>query len=388
LCAFWVAHALTSTSLRPMRTLLPLSALVFSITGAALIAACSSTPPGTSSGGTSSGEPAMDGGGGGGLQPVAMPDGWQAKAATYLEARTGKWMAERPCANTCHTAFPYLMAKHVFPAGSTAKADEARAKFVARVAEGAAAKPYYGAPGEPKQTESWATEAVLNAVSLSMSDLNGPDATLSADSKKAFERLWATQNAEGTWPWLEFGLYPWETRLDWGTTVSIMAAKTAGETANPGYAKAVAYMKKRAEATTNPVKFHDRVALLWARGVEKDLLSDEAATAIIDELAAMQLEDGGFSLGTFGIGSASIAAKRAATADGYATALATLALCSTTDGKKREDVRKAITWISKNQQADGSWIGLSINKEAIFNHGLMTDAATAYTALAVATCNK
>jgi hypothetical protein len=370
-----------------MRSLL---SLVLPLGLTALVAACGSGNSGSTSGGSSStsGGPSVAPG----KPAVAMPEGWKEKAASYLEARTGQWLtsppaiSNTPCATTCHTTFPYLLSRHAFAPVATPKADEVRNRMVARVNEGAAAVPYYGSESnKAKMTESWATEAVLNAAALAMTDIQSPTAAPGADANAAYQRLWATQNAEGTWAWLEFGLFPWETRLDWGAAISVMMAARAGQTSAPGYAKAVSYIKQRIAATTNPVNFHDRIAVLWANGASKDLLSDAESKALVAELAGKQLEDGGFSVGTFGIGK--LAASRAGTSDGYATAIATLALCSSPGGTELSEVRKAITWLAENQSADGSWVGRSVNKDVKTNNGFMTDAATAYAVLAVHTCN-
>src|SRR6185369_4054271 len=97
---------------------------------------------------------------------------WQVRAVSYLDKRSASWLASPPpisnvsCAMSCHTTFPYVMARSsLAPFAKTPAADEARARFEARVAEAAAgtAVPFYGSDGDDKGKQSHATEAVLNA---------------------------------------------------------------------------------------------------------------------------------------------------------------------------------------------------------------------------------
>jgi squalene-hopene/tetraprenyl-beta-curcumene cyclase len=329
---------------------------------------------------------------GGPPQDAQMPDGWKLRAADYLERRTAAWLASPPpisnvaCAMTCHTTFPYVLARHAFAPLAMPKSEEARTQVVARIAEGAAAKPFYGGSGSVKERESWATEAVLNAAALGMSDMKGSAASLSEPSKAAYARLWSTQNSQGTWDWLEFGLNPWETRLglDWGAAMTVMVAKVSAQTSAPGYAKSVMYLQDRLTQTKSPMTLHDKTVLLWARSEERSLLTDAQTSAVTAELVRVQLRDGGFSLGTMLPGA--IAGSRSTQSDGYGTAIALLALCSQEGFKEHAEVKSALSWFAQNQQADGSWPGRSINKDNALNNSFMTDAATAYGVLAVYTC--
>jgi hypothetical protein len=71
--------------------------------------------------------------------------------------------------------------------------------------------PYYGDRAD-KAVESRGTEAVLNALILAAHDARS--GRLSADTRTALENMWALQeptgDRAGAWPWLQFGLSPWE----------------------------------------------------------------------------------------------------------------------------------------------------------------------------------
>ena len=76
--------------------------------------------------------------------------------------------------------------------------------------------PYYSdrESGADKATESRGTEAVLSALVLAYHDAQ--NGRLSEDTRTALDNMWALQQTKGddagAWPWLQFGLSPWEGR--------------------------------------------------------------------------------------------------------------------------------------------------------------------------------
>lgn len=348
------------------------------------------TEPAAQQDGGSSGATPTDPGAG--VDPLAelAPD-WQVKAAKYLDGKAKSWLAAPPpvaniaCTMSCHTTFSLVMSRSALGDAKVPAADTARKSFEARVSEGIAgtATPFYGKDAQAKVKESHATEAVLNAAALSLDDL-GAGRALSASTKSALDRMWSQQRADGAWDWLEFSLEPWETRNDWGAAMAALVAGSVpagtSTTQAAGTTKVIGYLKKRLTA----MALHDRITVLWASGALKGLLDEEQSASVVAELVATQREDGGFALGAWGKGDL---ADSKAESDGYATALGALALCrGTTQGAKGAEARKALTWIAKNQAADGSWPGRSLNSESARAKGFMTDAATSYASLAIATC--
>jgi squalene-hopene/tetraprenyl-beta-curcumene cyclase len=326
-----------------------------------------------------------------GPDPIeGLPADWKAKAGVYLDTKSGAWittaaagLSNNPTCNTCHTTTPYMMALAQFDKPSTPNAAKVRASFVSRLN---ATKSYYGPPGSAKEKESFGTEAILNATSLAFGDL-AVGTAISADSKAALDKMWSLQRADGAWDWLDYGLEPWEIRNDWGTAMAGLLAATipqgtsAAQTA--GTAKLIGYLKSRA----TKMAFHDKVMVLWTSGSLPGLMDRAAADLVADELSAKQLADGGFSIGSFGKGAR--AAAIANTSDGYATAFSVLALCKGTEnGKDREDVKKGIRWLATHQDADGSWVGQSTNRDKKTNNQFMREAATGYAVLALTQCAK
>lgn len=366
----------------------PMVTLVVSVVGAAAMAACTTTANVETSAPITGEVPANATRALEGLAPD-----WRSKAAAYLNERAASWLSAPPpvanikCALSCHTTFPYLLARAALgmPAATGIAAD-VRTRIASRVAEHAhgTAIPMYGKNQDTKSRESHATEAVLNAAALVLDDL-GAGGALSTQGKAAFEGMWKEQRADGAWEWLDFGLEPWETRADWGMAIAALVSGSIPEGTSSmqavGTAKLIGYLKGRMKT----MALHDRITVLWASSKLTTLLDTAQQIAIADELSATQCNDGGFSLRTWA--KVEVAGAGATTSDGYATALAALALCTgVPEGRKRADVLKALAWIAKNQQSDGSWPGQSVNSESDRSRVFMTDAATAYAAIAISTC--
>jgi squalene-hopene/tetraprenyl-beta-curcumene cyclase len=318
-----------------------------------------------------------------------LPADWHTKAGEYLNKRAADWLANAPaisnvkCAMSCHTTFGASMADAAIGrVVDIPSAAEARSEFEKRVDE-TDPTPFYGKDGDAKTKESIATESVLNAVALSMSDL-GKGGTLSESSKKALDKMWAQQGTDGSWAWLEFGLEPWETRNDFGVGIAaLVAGRIPADVQNEaGITKIKTYVGKKLSA----MALHDKAVVLWASGTMSGLLDKAKADGIADALIAKQREDGGFSLRSWGMGDL---ADDAAASDGYATSLAALAICRGTEGGiARAEVRNALTWIARHQKADGSWPGVSTNTETSRAKMFMTDAATSYATLALTECGQ
>jgi hypothetical protein len=254
------------------------------------------------------------------------------------------------------------------------------------VAEAAAGSvvPFYGQNADEKTTQSNATEAVLNAAALALDDV-GSGAGLSASSRSALDLMWSRQGADGAWAWLEFGLEPWETRNDFGAALAALVAGSIPARSSPAQAAGTTQLVGYVQGRLNSMVLHDRAMVLYASGKLTTLLQPAQAERIATDLAATQLANGGFSLGAWGQGA--LASQVANTSDGYATAVAVLALCTgITDGAKRTDARRALGWLAHNQGQDGSWPGQSVNATTEEVKGFMTDAATAYASLAITLC--
>lgn len=318
------------------------------------------------------------------------PD-WHTKAAAYLDERAADWLANAPaisnvkCAMSCHTTFGASLAySAIGKAVEIPAALQARAEFEKRVAE-ADPVPFYGKEGDDKTIESIATESVLNAASLALVDL-GKGEPLGDSAKSALDEMWEQQGADGSWAWLEFGLEPWETRNDFGVGIAALVAGRVPADTSAKQAAGVAKIKSYVAKGFTKMALHDRAVLLWANGSLAGVLDEAKVESVVTDLTARQREDGGFSLRSWGKGDL---ADDEAASDGYATSLATLALCKGQQGGvAKPEVRKALTWIATHQKANGSWPGVSTNTETTRAKTFMTDAATSYATLALTECGQ
>ena len=111
---------------------------------------------------------------------------------------------------------------------------------------------------EAKKVESRATEAVLNALILASVDAEKERRVSSGVIRRAFQRMWQTQRADGAWDWLDFGLEPFESAgaTYYGATLAAMAVGSAGPAAQSGptsastaNAVAASDMKSRRQAS-------------------------------------------------------------------------------------------------------------------------------------------
>ena len=208
--------------------------------------------------------------------------------------------------------------------------------------------PYYTDErhGAPKTSQSRGTEAILNALILSSHD--AATGTLGADTRAAFDHLWALQEqsgaSQGAWPWLFFGLQPWESSdaSFYGAALAAVAVGIAPE----GYA-ATSAVRERLDLLRGYFARHypqqplfNRVTLLWASTKVPELLDEEQHAALISELRARQRDDGGWSLSSLGEWERRDGTVLETTSDGYATGLVTYTL-------KQAGLSRPITKLSR-----------------------------------------
>ena len=313
---------------------------------------------------------------------------WKSSAADYLDQRVGSWLADPPsvanvkCAMSCHTAFPAVLAHASLPSDRTPNITEARARFEARLPSAdASATPFYGRDNNAKVQESHATEAVLAATAFVLDDLARGE-QIGDPAKEALERMWSRQAPDGAWPWLDFGLEPWEHQDAFGVAMAALAVGRLPDDTTPGQTEGVNKLRAYVQTHIESVPLHDQTALLWSSSALEGLLSASQAEEVAAKLQETQRRDGSFAIGRLMAGHARTSLK----GDGYATALATLALCTT--GLQPEAAEDGLAWLRSHQQADGSWRGQSLNGPGRTAQRYMTDASTGYAVLALSSCGE
>jgi squalene-hopene/tetraprenyl-beta-curcumene cyclase len=319
-------------------------------------------------------------------------------AAAYLDARADWWMGWRDAARdrrtfciSCHTTLPYTLARP----------DSARERAIGenvrtRVRLWADVSPYYGAHARQsaKAAESRGTEAILNALILAEADARS--GRLSDDTRQAFDHLWALQQSSGrnagAWPWLQFGLDPWEGAHGeyYGAVLAALAVGAAPEryASAPAIQANVGRLRSYLDREFEAQPLSNRAVLLWASTKLAGLVSDDRRARLAADLQRAQERDGGWSLQSLSGRARWWDPRRLAFhSDGYATGIAVLALAGTS-GDNDPHVARGLEWLATHQNAaDGSWPGYSLNAlepPTADVARFMNDAATAYAVLALA----
>jgi len=346
-------------------------------------------------------------------QPDAKIASWDQKAAAaYLDRRQSWWM-EWPKAQrdhetfcvSCHTAVPYALSRPALRKDLAEQAPSANERrlldnVTKRVRLWKEVAPFYSDAdrGAYKTVESRGTESVLNALILASGEAQSGQ--LSADTRTAFDNMWAEQQTtgkkKGAWLWLRFNNEPWEADDSdyYGATLGAIAIGTApgNYRAEPGIQNNIAMLREYLNRESASQTVLNRVALLWAGAKVPGLIESDRQKAIIAELLEKQQADGGWSLSSLTSGwKRSDGTAQEAKSDGYSTGLITYALQQVGISPDNARLKQGIAWLATNQsKTEGSWPAYSLNKSkehhvspetALF----MNDAATSYAVLALTT---
>jgi squalene-hopene/tetraprenyl-beta-curcumene cyclase len=141
---------------------------------------------------------------------------------------------------------------------------------------------------------------------------------------------------------------------------------------------------------SNPPKnLHEQAVLLWAASRTPGMLTSAEKKQYAQDLLKHQNPDGGWTLGA--MGAMGQWARHDgppndphAASDGYATGLASLALC--TNGEAATPgVERAVKWLESNQRVSGRWYTASLFSERFKNY--LSNMGTAYALMAIAACD-
>jgi len=327
-------------------------------------------------------------------------------AAASLDSEIAWWM-DWPSARrdhgtfcvSCHTVMPYVMAR---PSLAKALGETAPSPQEQRLYENVATRvrmwdqvaPFYPdqTRGIPKTSESRGTESVLNALILSTRDARA--GALSADTRAAFTNMWALQMKtgalDGGWAWLNFHYEPWESDNSpfFGAALAVAALGTAPS----GYAQSedaqagVERLRKYVGTSFDSQNLLNRLTMLMAASRLTGLVSAEQRARTAADVAALQETDGGWSAGRFGAYARVDQTPLDTASDGYATALAVLALRGEAAPAHKTAASRGLAWLAAHQQASGGWLATSLNKNRDPKSDparFMPQAATAYAVLAL-----
>ena len=334
--------------------------------------------------------------------------GWDVKAAAkYLDERAEWWTTWPNAARdrgtycmSCHTTLPYALARPALrgPLSEVAPSpteEKIVGNLLTRARNWRDVEPWYPdqTRGLPKTSESRAIEAVMNALVLARRDAAA--GKLSDDARTALGVMWSLQMKtgpeSGAWTWLNFRMEPWESPNSpyFGASMAALAIGSApeGYVASPEIAERVKALRAYFQRQHGNVSLLNQLTGLWASSLVPDLLTTEQRQASIDAAFASQQPDGGWSTVSLGSYKRMDNTESDTRADGYATALATLALQSA--GVQASDARisKGLDWLRRNQdRTTGGWVAVSPNKQRDPQSDpskFMSDAATAYAVLSL-----
>jgi squalene-hopene/tetraprenyl-beta-curcumene cyclase len=334
--------------------------------------------------------------------------GWNPQAAAaYLDGRAMFWATWPNAARdhgtfciSCHTTLPFAIARPALrgllgesgPGAAEAKILE---NLLTRARGYREMEPFYPdqTRGIPKTSESRAIEAVMNALVLTTRDRSS--GSLSADSKTALANMWALQMKtgpqNGAWTWLNFGYEPWESPNSayFGASMAALAVGTAPE----GYVSGSeiqenlknlrAYFQREFDKQSEL----NKLMALWASEKVPGLITPEQRASLVDQTFAMQTAEGGWSTAAIGSYKRQDGSAADTADDGYATALATLALQCGGIPPGDARLRKGLEWLRRHQDpATGQWTAASPNKQRdpkTEPAKFMSDAATAMAVLSL-----
>jgi squalene-hopene/tetraprenyl-beta-curcumene cyclase len=334
---------------------------------------------------------------------------WDAAAAgRYLEGRVAFWQTwpnaqrdhDTACVS-CHTILPYAIARPALqstasPFVGTPSERHMLANVARRTTMWRDVEPFYPdqTRGIPKSSESRGTESVLNAAILSTRDSSTK--MLADDTRQALSNMWALQmrtgNLKGAWAWLNFGLEPWEGPASsyFGASIAAIAvARAPGAYAGTADIQPqLTLLKEYLRAGAETESLFNKLMILWASGELPGVLDSARQKKVHDAALAAQNKDGGWSMAALAPWKRLDNTTIDAGSDGFATALATLALLESGVPTSSAPMRAARAWLVSHQDPkSGALPAMSVNR--LRDPGtepgrFMTDAATGYAVLALA----
>lgn len=325
-------------------------------------------------------------------------------AAQYLDSRELWWQTWPPAQRdhgttcvSCHTVLPYALSRPALRADLGEEASQAEQTMIANVEKRVAlwneTSPFYqdAKDGAGKSVESRSTEAVVNTLILAAHDAQYGH--LREITTKAFNNAWTLQlkggDPAGAWSWQVFHLAPWESEESQYQGAAFMALAVG---LAPDHYRDDPKIQSNLEALSSYLERHsaqqpllNQLVLLWASAKIPGLVTTPERASLQQQLVALQQADGGWRLAALGSWHRGDGSELPAESDGYATAVAVLALEET--GGHPASVKRGVAWLVAHQdRTAGSWRASSLNKQrdpASDVGRFMNDAATGYAVLAL-----
>lgn len=313
-------------------------------------------------------------------QPDPVAKKWSpAKGVAYLDRVSMSWLRQNKCAS-CHTSYPHLMA------GSAMKTRSAEVGRMRKFLEDRVANWDSGKEDDrPVEGTEGISEVVATASTLAFDDSH-TTGKLHPLTRKALDRMWTLQMANGAWDWNKHRLPPTEYDDWFGAVYAALGTGLAPE----GYARTAGARKGldrlRGYFQKNPApNLHHKAWLLWASLKVDGLMGKADRATTIKALLALQRADGGWNLPSLGDwkrldGSPN---DKDARSDGYATGLVTYILRQAGTPASDPAIQKSIAWLKANQRESGKWFTRSVNADRAH---YISNAGTAFCLMALQAC--
>ncbi len=326
------------------------------------------------------------------------------RAARALDTAALHWQETRKCA-ACHTVPPYLMARPYLATVSPEPLEVRR--FVETIVE-------QRLEAEPALPKDGVTAVIIQtATALAFHD-RAHSGKLHAATRQQLDRMWTLQRPDGGWEWPFRDTPPVKSDEHYGAVLVALATGAAPENyADTPQARAGLAGIRKFLAAHPPHSLHQKAMLLWGSSLIPDLLSANDKSQALQDLAAAQRPDGGWSLASLtenpgdpdrqtGDGRQARSAeghgreflvyvgrdktyKSSLESDGYATGLSLYVLRQT--GVPRDDgrIRRGVTWLKTHQRSSGRWFTPS---QGWHSQHYISNCGTAYAILALHACGE
>jgi squalene-hopene/tetraprenyl-beta-curcumene cyclase len=347
-------------------TLIAGAALVAAVAGSAFVGAAWSAEPKVSAPTPNSPD-----------EPIAKAPSL-AKTAQFLDGVALDWTRRRQC-GTCHTNYAYLLSRPALREYDSPAMAEIRGFFENRVA--------HWDDAEKSARPRWDTEVVATAAALALNDA-ATTGRLHPATRKALDRIWTLQRADGSWNWLKCDWPPYEHDDYYG---ALFAALGVGH-APDGYAKSDGAREgltklRRYLRENRPSDLHHQTYLLWASLKLDGLMTADERAETIAKLRALQQSDGGWNLPSLGRWKRRDGTPNDAHApsDGYATGFVVYVLRQAGVAASDPAIVRGVAWLKANQRESGRWFTRSLSTDT---HHYIANAGTGFAVLALKACER
>ena len=300
------------------------------------------------------------------------------RSAEFLDAVALNWTTQRQC-GTCHTNYPYLLARPSLPASRNDSAAQIRRFFEDR----AAGWDKDDRASQPRND----TEVVATAATLAFNDAQ-TTGKLNPLTRGALDRMWTLQRTDGAWDWEKCTWPPFEFDDYYGAVYAAVGVGAAPDgyaktdKARQGLDRLRAYFRK-----TPAPNLHHKTWLLWASMKVDGLMTDEQQAQTIKELRALRHKDGGWSLASLADwkGFDGRANDAASPSDGYGTGFVVYAMRQAGVPAADDAIQGGVKWLKGNQRESGRWFTRSLNTD---RYHFISHAGTAFAVMALAACDE